>query len=344
MDSILKIEYIAISELKPYKNNARRHDRASIDAIANSIREFGFDDPVGIWGENYIVEGHGRVQAAKKLGMKKVPCIRLDHLTDEQRRAYGLAHNKTAEVSDWDYELLDLEINDLPTFDFEEFGFEVMDAELEHERNAARTQALVENILDLGRGTYPGVGRYDIPQLYPETELPEIDEWIGFNYVLTDKEPKRKAVHFFVDDYQFERLWKNPDKYVDKLRQYAAVATPDFSPYADMPLVCQLYNHYRKHWVGAYLQANGVTVIPTIRASTDPRSLEWYLEGEPAGGIVLISNMWTKTEETKDCFMREYSGMLERLEPTKVFVYGKKMELPGNVEFIETFAAKRWGG
>ena len=103
----LKIEYIPVSKLKPYEKNARKHDSKSIEAIAASISEFGFDDPVGIWGDNFIVEGHGRVQAAKKLGMKSVPCVRLDHLTDEQRRAYGLAHNKTAEVSDWDFDLVD---------------------------------------------------------------------------------------------------------------------------------------------------------------------------------------------------------------------------------------------
>ena len=202
---------------------------------------------------------------------------------------------------------------------------------------------MVEHILDLDRGIYPGVGYYDIPQLAPVTKLPEVKEWIGFNYVLSDDDPTGKAVHFFVDDYQFERLWRNPEKYVDKLKQYVCVATPNFSPYADMPLVCQLYNHYRKHWVGAFLQANGVTVIPTIRASQDERSLDWYLEGEPKGGIVLISNMWTKTEENKACFLREYCGMMESLNPVKIFVYGKKMELDGNTDFIPTFTKKRWG-
>ncbi len=65
MESVLKIEYIPVSKLKPYEKNARKHEKASIEAIANSIQQFGFDDPVGIWGENFIVEGHGRVQAAK---------------------------------------------------------------------------------------------------------------------------------------------------------------------------------------------------------------------------------------------------------------------------------------
>jgi len=130
-----QVELVDIAKLHGYEKNARKHDKKSVEAIAKSIEAFGFNDPVGIWGDNIIVEGHGRVQAAKKLGIKEIPCIRLDHLTDEQRRAYGLAHNKTAEVSDWDYDLLDFEINDLPDFDFEDFGFEIRDAELEHERN-----------------------------------------------------------------------------------------------------------------------------------------------------------------------------------------------------------------
>lgn len=339
----LKIEYIPLAKLKPYEKNARKHAKKDVETIVKSIEQFGFNDPIGVWGDNIIVEGHGRLLAAKKLGMKTVPCIRLDNLTEDQRKAYALAHNRTAEMSEWDWDALDLEINSLPEFDFEEFGFELHDEELDHEIEAAGTQARVERILDLDRGVFVGVGKYDIPPLAPVYSLPPIKEWIGFNYVLSDPEPEGKAVHFFIDDYQFERIWNDPEKYVEKLRQYVCVATPDFSPYADMPLVCQLYNHYRKHWVGAFLQSNGVTVIPTIRASTDPRSLEWYLDGEPVGGIVLISDMWTKTKETMKCFMREYNGMVEALKPKKIFVYGKKIELQENVEFIKTFANARWG-
>jgi hypothetical protein len=117
-------ENIKISDLTPYERNARHHEPVDIDAIAKSIEAFGFRDPVGVWGpKNVIVEGHGRVMAAKQLGMTEVPCIRLDDLTDEQRRAYGLAHNKTAELSTWDAELLPLEVQDLPTYDMTAFGF-----------------------------------------------------------------------------------------------------------------------------------------------------------------------------------------------------------------------------
>ena len=85
----LKIEYLPVDLLKPYERNARLHQPDDIDAICESIKEFGFDDPIGIWSDrNVIVEGHGRLMAAKKLGMTEVPCIRLDHLTDEQRSLF----------------------------------------------------------------------------------------------------------------------------------------------------------------------------------------------------------------------------------------------------------------
>lgn len=342
--SDLSIEYLSIDELKPYPNNARKHRDKDVNAIASSIDEFGFDDPIGIWSkENIIVEGHGRYQAAKSLGIDRVPVIRLDHLTDEQRKAYALAHNKTAELSAWDFDLLDTELGDIPGIDMTEFGFEFVDEWLEHEKNAETTQDRVERILNLDKALFPGEGMYDIPRLEPVKELPEIKEWIGFNFVLSDDDPTGKAVHFFIDDYQFERIWNNPEKYVEKLREYVCVATPDFSPYADMPHVCQLYNHYRKHWVGAFLQNNGVTVIPTIRASLDTRSLEWYLDGEPHNGIVMISSMWTSDEESREYFKTEYDKMYDTLNPIKVFMYGKEVDgLRGDIEHIDTYTKKRW--
>lgn len=119
----LRIEYLPVDALKPYERNARKHAEADVEAIMRSIEEFGFDDPIGIWGkDNLIVEGHGRLEAAKQLAMETVPVIRLDHLTDEQRRAYALAHNKTAELSGWDHEAVESELRDLD-FDMTLFGF-----------------------------------------------------------------------------------------------------------------------------------------------------------------------------------------------------------------------------
>jgi DNA modification methylase len=120
----LNIEYLPIKDLKPYKRNARKHTDSDVATIVASIKEFGFADPIGVWGkDNMIVEGHGRLMAAKKLGMDSVPVIRLDHLTDEQRRAYALAHNKTAEMSEWDVDFLGAELDDILNIDMSDFGF-----------------------------------------------------------------------------------------------------------------------------------------------------------------------------------------------------------------------------
>lgn len=126
----LKIEYLPVEALTPYEKNARKHEDKDVKTIVNSIREFGFNDAIGIWSDkNIVVEGHGRLLAAKELGMKEVPCVRLDHLTDEARRAYALAHNKTAEMSEWDFDFLNEEINNIFEIDMTEFGFELPDVE-----------------------------------------------------------------------------------------------------------------------------------------------------------------------------------------------------------------------
>ena len=336
----MKIEMLKVKDLKPYKKNAKKHPKKQIERIANSIEQFGFNDPVAIWKDNVVISGHGRLEAMKQLGYAEVPCIRLDHLTDEERKAYTLAHNKVAE-SEWDYSILDDEINSITEFDMGDFGFEFIDTE----KNKADTQKKVENILNIGKANFPGVGKYDIPQLEPihENEIGEIKEWIGFNYVLSDTEPEGKAVHFFIDDYQFTRIWNTPEKYMEKLARYEAVLTPDFSPYSDMPLATQIFNHYRKHWVGKLMQEYGVKVIPTIRASRDERSLDFYLDGEPKGGVVCISSMWTSDDDAREYFKREYETMRKTLKPEKIYVYGNEVEgLKGNIEYIPTFTQKRW--
>ena len=125
----LKIEMLPVDALNEYEGNARQHGETDIAAIKASIEKFGFNDPIGIWGENIIVEGHGRLMAAKDLGMTEVPVIRLDHLTEEERRAYGLAHNKTAELSMWNFEKLDLELAGIKSFDMTQYGFPEIEQE-----------------------------------------------------------------------------------------------------------------------------------------------------------------------------------------------------------------------
>lgn len=129
-----QIEMIPIGELKLYKRNAKKHTPEQIEQIVNSIKAFGMNDPIAVWGdENVIVEGHGRYLALRSIGEQgDVPCIRLDHLTDEQRKAYALAHNQLTMNTGWDDELLLPELEELGDFfDMGDFGFG-FDEEEEH--------------------------------------------------------------------------------------------------------------------------------------------------------------------------------------------------------------------
>lgn len=122
--STLKIEYVRTEILKEYENNAKLHPQEQIEQIKNSIKEFGMNDPIGIWKDNIIIEGHGRLMACKELGMTEVPIIRLDNLTDEQRKAYTLVHNQTTMNTGFDIDILNEELANI-NLDMSEFGFDI---------------------------------------------------------------------------------------------------------------------------------------------------------------------------------------------------------------------------
>lgn len=119
----MQVEYVDIDSIKPYENNTRLHTTDQINQIMESIKEFGNNDPIGVW-HNEIVEGHGRYEALKKLGYKEIPIIRLDNLTDEQRKAYGIVHNKLTDNSEFDFSKLDAELEKLKDIDMSQFGIE----------------------------------------------------------------------------------------------------------------------------------------------------------------------------------------------------------------------------
>ena len=128
----LKVEYIPIEDIKPYEKNAKIHTEEQIEQIKKSIKEFGMNDPIGIWRDNIIIEGHGRLIACKELGMKEVPVIRLDNLTDDQRKAYTLVHNQTTMNTGFDIDILNEELENIE-IDISDFGFELELDDLEDE-------------------------------------------------------------------------------------------------------------------------------------------------------------------------------------------------------------------
>lgn len=122
----LDVEYVPTDELVPYAGNAKQHPEWQVEQVERSIEQFGFDDPIGAWhdadGRAVIVEGHGRVLAAQRLGLPTVPVVWLDHMDDEARRAYGLAHNKLTMDTPWDDDALAAEVATLDGIDLAGFG------------------------------------------------------------------------------------------------------------------------------------------------------------------------------------------------------------------------------
>lgn len=182
-------------------------------------------------------------------------------------------------------------------------------------------------------------GRYNIPIIRPQN-LPFLDEWRPFNS-LTPPFTKCQGVHMFVDDYRFVRLWKSPDQYLSALQKAGAVCSPDFSLYTDTPVALNLYNHYRKHWLAAYWQKNGIIVIPTVCWS-DESSFEWCFDGEPAKSVVAVSSVGTQRRaDTKAAFLKGYDAMMERLQPETILFWGQiPKECKGNICPMDIFCKK----
>lgn len=191
------------------------------------------------------------------------------------------------------------------------------------------------NFENLDKWMFDGFGNWGIPSI-ESTDLTQIPdcEWIPFNFAKTAKDRANKAIHFFLDDYQFARLWNMPDRYLDLLKQFKCVCSPDFSTFVDMPPAMQLYNHYRKHWLAAYWQTRGIKVIPTISWS-DERSWDWCFDGEPIEGVVAVSNVGTQTnKKSKDLFRAGFEEMKRRLRPRKIILYGQLADCIQNKDII----------
>ena len=192
------------------------------------------------------------------------------------------------------------------------------------------------NFENCNKAIFPSKNAWGIPEIQPEHIDIRHIEWIPFNYAMTTKNRESKGVHFYLDDYQFQRLWNRPDDYIPLLKQFAAVCSPDFSQYTDMPPAMRLYNHYRKHWLAAYWQMHGINVIPTICWS-DSSSFDWCFAGEPENAVVSISSVGTQADaESQRLFADGCREAIKRLNPTEILWYGKcPEEFDWNVVKIE---------
>lgn len=181
------------------------------------------------------------------------------------------------------------------------------------------------------------VGQYDFPKIEPVYELPKVDRHIEFDYCNRIRSGHDKiGVHFFEDDYKFERCWTSPDRYGQMLSKFAYVLGPDYSVYADFPMSMRIYNHYRNRWLVRYWQlCYNMIIVPTVMWGYED-SWSWCFDGYPKNSIVAVSNVGiTRSQADKKYFNDGYLEMLKRLEPTKILFFTRNFEeVPGNVEYI----------
>lgn len=191
------------------------------------------------------------------------------------------------------------------------------------------------------RNTFQSVGKWDIPLVKKQAfSCDNLDLMACSDARAHDNAAnKQKGIHFFVDDYRFTGIYKNPEKSLEKYSQYRFLLTPDFSLYADMDLWRQLESVAMNRWVGAYWQNHGLTVIPTVSWST-PRSYGFCFDGIEKGATVAVGMIGCKSN--KRGFMQGYNTMLEKIQPEAIICFGKPFaEMKGNIFTVDYRASRK---
>ena len=172
----------------------------------------GLTTQYGVDENNMIIEGHGRYEALKQLGIKQVPCIELNNMTEEQKKAYILVHNKLNMDTGFDNSILNDELLSIDTIDMSEFDLDIKLDDLFKENERHRTNdAYNLDLIDLDNSTNDF---WQMPVINNDNFIP--DDIIGFNYAKSSKQ-HNVGIHFYLDDYQFERIWNKPEDYIDIL-------------------------------------------------------------------------------------------------------------------------------
>lgn len=185
------------------------------------------------------------------------------------------------------------------------------------------------------------VGKYSMPKIEPLTDS-KILNLLTFNYAKTCLSPAQYHLCFYIDDYQFERLWNEPQKYLYLLEQFKGLIGPDFSMYRDFPVILSIYNCWRNKVLTAYWQKLGLEVIPNVSWS-DESSYDWCFDGLPKNSILAVStNGVLKDKVAKVLFLAGFKEMKRRLQPLKVVIVGsvpEELENEPNLIKFESYSS-----
>lgn len=191
------------------------------------------------------------------------------------------------------------------------------------------------------RNEFDAQGKWNIPSIKKEElDLSNVN-LISYSDTRTNDidENKNKGVHFYIDDYRMEGLYRTPTKSLRRLSQYKFLITPDYSLYRDLPKAVQLFNVFKSHWCGAYWQSLGLTVIPNVSWG-DATTFEFCFDGIEEGSIVAVGMIGCKRNKTT--FMRGYNEMLRRIKPSTIICFGTPFpEMKGNIIYVDYMASRR---
>ena len=328
----MKIETINLDDLKLYEDNAKRHPKKQIEHIKQSIKDHNYNIPITIDENNMILCGHGRYQALKELGYKKVDVIRLTHFKNmEEKIAFMVAENHTNMETGFDDDKLYKNLTDIgKAIDMSSYGINLDKAFDNLFKENARHMTNDKYNLDLVDFDTSTDDFWQMPIIENDGFIP--DSLIGFNYAKSNKE-KNVGIHFYIDDYQFERLWNNPEEYIDILKEYECILSPDFSLYMDMPMPMKIWNIYRSRQIGQYYQQQGINVIPTI-SWAERETFEFCFKGIPKGSIVSISTIGVKkNKDALEIWKNGVDAMIAEIQPSAILVYGGELDYDyGDIE------------
>lgn len=178
------------------------------------------------------------------------------------------------------------------------------------------------------------IGELEMPVIHRNKYVPS--KLTPFNSAKTEKEYS-SGVHFFIDDYQFERIWRNPSAYVNMLGRFQCVLSPDFSIFVDMPEPMKIWNVFRNRLLGSWWQTNGINVIPTV-SWAEPESFKYCFAGVEPNGVVAVSTLGVgRTGRTKRLWTMGVEEMVKRLQPSTILIYGKEIQCDFNQATVRIF-------
>lgn len=291
------------------------------------VREIVIDE------NNKVLGGHQRVRALLANGKKTATVKRLIGWTDEQKRQFMIKDNTHS--GEWDSDII---ANQWDPEELSNWGAKVPEIKERLYYGDEREKTYKEmNLAEFDEAR--ASGKYQIPTLAPCDYVPE--RLIGFNEAKS-AQAFDAGVHFFIDDYQFERIWRSPKKYIEILSRFECIFTPDFSLYMDMPLAMKIWNVYRSRLIGQVAQDYGLRVIPTLVWAGDD-TLDFVFDGLPKHSTVAVSTVGVmRDEEAMKIWVKGMKAAIKALEPEQILFYGSKIDFDFKGIKIKTYSAERF--